>query len=267
VIQGNTVTGTGSSPIKCDDGSHRNTISGNITEGIGTATDGAITLYRSDGCVINGNVSKNAAIGLWLQESSGTQVSTLRTETCPVGVSIVSSDRTRVASLTCVGATTTDAKVTNSTDVLVIAGRASPLIRFYGNLQARAESQRVMYSRTTTTTPTLMTDGTGSGVKVFETLDSTSLRFQARVVARSSGGNSAAFSVSGLLKRGTGAATTAIVGQTTVVDFADAGATWAVVGAVVATVDTSIGALQLQVTGPASQIDWAADVSAIRFGL
>jgi len=87
--------------------------------------------------------------------------------------------------------------------------------------------------------------------------DNSAYRFDGKIVARSSSGNVATWDVKGLVKRGSGAGSTALVGTPTVTQvFADAGASaWTVsIG-----VNTTIGCLTVTVTGAAgTTIRWNA---------
>ena len=84
--------------------------------------------------------------------------------------------------------------------------------------------------------------------------------FKGEVVAGvTGGGNTKGWTIEGVIKRGAGVGTTAIVGTATVVSaFADAGAaTWAVT----ATADTTNGGLKITVTGQAATtIRWVAQI-------
>lgn len=92
--------------------------------------------------------------------------------------------------------------------------------------------------------------------------DNSAYRFDGKIVARSSSGAVATWDVAGLVKRGSGAGSVALVGTPTVTQlFADAGATgWTVsVG-----VNTTIGCLTFTVTGAAgTTIRWNAAIDTV----
>lgn len=88
--------------------------------------------------------------------------------------------------------------------------------------------------------------------------------FTARVVGRSSA-DAAAYQITGLIRRGANAASTAIEGTPTVTVIAESsGATaWDVA----AVADTTNGGLQIQVTGAAAtNINWVADIETLEVG-
>lgn len=85
--------------------------------------------------------------------------------------------------------------------------------------------------------------------------------FRAKVVARSSS-DAAAYEITGLIRRGANAASTALEGTPTVTVIAESGG--ATAWDVAAVADTTQGALQIQVTGAAAtNIKWVADVETV----
>lgn len=91
--------------------------------------------------------------------------------------------------------------------------------------------------------------------------DDQTIMFKALVTGRDTAtGNSGAYRVEGVIKRGTGAASTAIVGTVTTTTIAEDVAGWDVT----AVADTTNGALDIQVTGAASTtIRWVANVEIV----
>jgi hypothetical protein len=90
--------------------------------------------------------------------------------------------------------------------------------------------------------------------------NNSSYSFRGQVVARNSSGDSAAWHISGAIKRNASAGTTALVGTPVISTHTDAGAsTWALA----ITANTS-GQLIITVTGQASTtIRWAAKVETV----
>ena len=121
----------------------------------------------------------------------------------------------------------------------------------------------VLMCETTNATSTKLTaDGTaGTASNQLVLIDALALSFTATVIGtvKTSGSNLKAFTITGAIKRGAGAGTTALVGTPSVnVDAADAGAaTWTAL----ATADTTNGALSISVVGQAStNIRWTCTV-------
>ncbi len=86
------------------------------------------------------------------------------------------------------------------------------------------------------------------------------IHFSARIVGRALTGESAAYTLQGLIKRGAGVATTALVGSVTKTVLAEDDASWDVT----AVADTTNGALDIQVTGAAGlNIQWVAQVHTV----
>lgn len=127
---------------------------------------------------------------------------------------------------------------------------------------------QVLFKNTVDATPAIATaDGAvPSATNVSVLPDNHAYTIVAHITARdTTTGDLASWQVTGAIKRGTGVATTALVGTPTVTQFAvDAGAaTWAV--ALIA--DTTLGAAEIQVTGEAATtINWVCKFSTIEVG-
>lgn len=126
-----------------------------------------------------------------------------------------------------------------------------------------AQSSRFVFRRQTTdaTVSGVAADGNAPAATTSVVLPNTSAyTFVARVVARNNAnGDCASWEVKGSCKRGAAAANTAIVGTPTVTSLgADSGASAWVVAAVA---NTTLGSLEIQVTGvAATTIKWVASV-------
>jgi len=123
----------------------------------------------------------------------------------------------------------------------------------------------VLMATTTDATSTRATSNAGAAglVNQLNLADATAFAFRVQIVAtvRTSGGNMKAWTIIGAIKRGAGAATTALVGTPAVnIDAADAGAsTWNVT----ATADTTNGTLAINCVGQAAtNIRWNCVVTA-----
>lgn len=137
-----------------------------------------------------------------------------------------------------------------------------------GRFSAAGDSQSrqfIVMRSTSDATPTSLSVGGGSPAAgtAITLVDSSAYAFEALVTGReSSTGDCCSFSVRGLIKRGANAAATAIVGSVTSTSIAaDSGAAaWAVT----AVANTTLGALEIQVTGAASKtIRWSALVRTV----
>ena len=120
----------------------------------------------------------------------------------------------------------------------------------------------VIGKQTTDATATVLTcDGAaGSGTNQVTLPNNSAYFFKGEVIAGVTGaGDTKGWTIEGVIKRGAGVGTTAIVGTATVTSlYADAGAaTWALT----ATADTTNGALKITVTGQAATtIRWVAKI-------
>jgi hypothetical protein len=118
--------------------------------------------------------------------------------------------------------------------------------------------------QTTNATPTNMTiDGdAASGFTRLVIANNQQITFRAQIVAGGTGSTDAAgITIEGVIKKGTTAGTTALVGTPTKTSYKDAGFT-SVDANVVA--DTTNGALSIQVTGlAASTINWVCKLQAV----
>jgi hypothetical protein len=128
-------------------------------------------------------------------------------------------------------------------------------------------SRFVLRGTTTNATPSAVAaDGSSLNAANQVTLPNDhAFAFKARVIARSTTGDVAMWTIEGVIKRGASAATTAFVGTPTVTQVAaDAGAsTWATGAAN----ETTNGLLQITITGAASTtIHWVAEVETVEVG-
>ena len=120
----------------------------------------------------------------------------------------------------------------------------------------------VIARQTTDATATVLTSDTSaaSGTNQVILPNNSAYYFKGAVIAGVTGaGNTKGWSIEGVIKRGAGVGTTALVGTPTVTSlYADAGAaTWAVT----ATADTTLGGLKITVTGQASNtIRWVCEL-------
>jgi hypothetical protein len=120
----------------------------------------------------------------------------------------------------------------------------------------------VHYRQTTTATATALSAGGAAPAAATAIVlpDSSVYHFIARIAARNNAnGHAGAYEIRGAIKRGSGVATTAILGTPAVTTVgADSGASaWAVA----AVANTTLGSLEIQVTGAASTtIKWVASV-------
>lgn len=137
---------------------------------------------------------------------------------------------------------------------------ASGVFSTAGSAQAR---RVILRSDTTdaTTEAATTTNAAAAATNQMVLTDSSALHVTGRAVVREQAtGDCAAFSIKALVRRGSGAGTTAVVGQSVTQEFADAGATtWAM--ALVA--DTTNGAVRINVTGEAAHnLRWVVELMA-----
>lgn len=128
-----------------------------------------------------------------------------------------------------------------------------------GQFAARGDAQTFeAVLRTTSTTQFGTTLGSGDSVGLLVLPDNTTWAFEVLVVARAVGSDEhAAYKLSGIIKRGVGAATTAIVGTVTKTVIAESVAAWDATAAA----DTTSGDLRIRGAGEASKsIRWVAYV-------
>jgi hypothetical protein len=91
-ISDNVVTGTDSSGIRCDSGSDRCVISGNVVNCKDVAeSNGCIQAYQSDGVVITGNICKEAIFGVLVNEGNRCIVSGNMVMDCGSGIGVSSA--------------------------------------------------------------------------------------------------------------------------------------------------------------------------------
>jgi hypothetical protein len=143
---------------------------------------------------------------------------------------------------------------------IVLSASYTPLGTFVaGNSQS---ALLVLGRQTTDATATVLTSNTSaaSGINQVILPNNSAYYFKGSVIAGVTGaGDTKGWSIEGVIKRGVGVGTTAIVGTATVSSlYADAGeATWAVT----ATADTTNGGLKITVTGAAATtIRWVAKI-------
>ena len=135
-----------------------------------------------------------------------------------------------------------------------------------GRYAANGDAQRrrfVLRRASSSASATELTaDGAAAGTTNQVVLPNTStFHFTVRIVARSTA-DDAAYLITGLIKRGASAGTTALVGTPTVTVVAESGGASA--WDVAAVADTSNGCLRIDVTGAAStSIKWVADVETV----
>lgn len=144
-------------------------------------------------------------------------------------------------------------------------GWASACGSFVGTAGQAQTMRLVYYTSTTNATPgILLSENTVAGLTNYYVLENNmSIIFRARVIAcQHTTGDTAAFEITGCIKRRANAASTVIVGTPTVtVLAADAGAAAWVVSA---TADTTNGVLQINVTGEAAKtIRWVSEIEAV----
>jgi len=125
-------------------------------------------------------------------------------------------------------------------------------------LSGDAQSQLYgMGAQTTDATATSLLTDTLIATSKIPLRNNQTLHFEARIVARSIGGQSAGYLLQGVIDRGANAASTALVGSVTKTVLAEDDAAWDVS----AVADTTNGALDIQVTGvAATNINWVAQV-------
>lgn len=126
-------------------------------------------------------------------------------------------------------------------------------------------SRMILRNVTADATPTVITAdaGAASTANTLSMANYTLYRFRIELVASEyATGDSAWWEIAGCIKRGANAAATALVGSTYTTTDGDAGAAaWTVA----VTADTTLGALQIEVTGElAKDIRWVATVHATR---
>ena len=134
-----------------------------------------------------------------------------------------------------------------------------------GNFSAAADTQQGILIVRASTTDATATVATSDGAAASTTnqvilTDNQSMTFNALITARqNTTGDTAAWNVSGCIKRGSGAGTTALVG--TAVSLASGADTGAATWTAVCTADTTNGGLKITVTGQAAKtIRWSATV-------
>lgn len=121
---------------------------------------------------------------------------------------------------------------------------------------------------TTDATPSiLLADGTAalSASNQCTLQNNNAIAFNVEIVARDTAtGSCARWEAKGLIKRGANASTTALVGVPTITLTHNDAVTWAVVGAIALTADTTNGALAITVTGAvATTIKWLAKIETV----
>lgn len=133
-----------------------------------------------------------------------------------------------------------------------------------GKFAANGDAQTgrmVLLQMTTDATPVVLTSGATAASSVNQVVlpnDSTYI-FRGQVVARNSGNDadSKCWEFKGAIRRGTSAATTALIGAPTIDLIASDGSAWIVA----LTADTTNGGLKIEVTGEAAKlIRWVATV-------
>lgn len=129
----------------------------------------------------------------------------------------------------------------------------------------QAQNRRVQLRSDTTNATTEAATSTNAAASATNQLvlaDNSALHVTGRAVVRENAtGDCAAYSIKALVRRGSGAGSTTVVGQSVTTEYNDAGAaTWAL--AVVA--DTTNGALRINVTGEAAHnLRWVVELTAI----
>jgi len=136
-----------------------------------------------------------------------------------------------------------------------------------GKFSTKGDAQHGQYLARAATTDATQTEATldgasGSSTNRIILPNSHAFTFRGRLIARSSTGDVAVWTIDGVVKRGSGAGTVALVGTPTATQtFADAGATgWTIT----IDADTTNGSLRIRVTGAASTtIHWVADLETV----
>jgi len=135
--------------------------------------------------------------------------------------------------------------------------------RFSATGDAQHEEFQLRRATTDATQTEVSTDGSAPASTTRMVLpDNHAYAFHGRLIARSSTGDVAVWTIDGAVKRGANAAATALVGTPTATQtFADAGATgWTIT----IDADTTNGSLRIRVTGAASTtIHWVADLETV----
>jgi len=135
--------------------------------------------------------------------------------------------------------------------------------RFSGPGDAQHEEYQLRRATTDATQTEVSTDGSAPASTTRMVLpDNHAYAFRGRLIARSSTGDVAVWTIDGAVKRGSGAGTVALVGTPTATQtFADSGATgWTIT----IDADTTNGSLRIRVTGAASTtIHWVADLETV----
>jgi len=139
--------------------------------------------------------------------------------------------------------------------------RASGIFSTTGDAQ---RSRHTLRRATSSATPDVLSSSGTTAVATNQVIlpDNSAYAVSGRVVARSSAGDVAAWDFKGLIKRGSGAATTSLVGTITPISIAaDSGASsWAIT----VTANTTLGCLTVGCTGAAStSIKWVADIETV----
>lgn len=240
----------------------------NVSLVISAKGTGALMAQLPDSTVAGGNTRGTNAVDWQRVRAAATQVSSGSNSCISGGV-----NNTASGTASAIGGG--DFNVADGTNSVVAGGSrastrgtsgkssfANGMFSVTGDCQAGGVVMRVS---TTNATPTrLTTDGAGAASANVNALPNNSLyAFSAIVGARNTANNdSAAWQVSGLIKRGANAAATSLVGAVLVTPIAaDAGASaWTVA----VTADTTIGAINVTATGAAATtIRWGAVLSTM----
>lgn len=135
-----------------------------------------------------------------------------------------------------------------------------------GAFSATGDAQRAAYvlsTETTTATPTELTAGyyLADASKRIVLPNNSTYSFTGQVVARTSAGECAAWRISGTIKRGANAASTALVGTPTKSDTnaTSGAAAWDIT----VEANTTDGALRIKGTGAAAVIHWVARIDTV----
>lgn len=230
-------------------GGTTNTASGSYTVVAGGINNRATANYS---CVLGGTVS--VASGLYSCVLGG------YTNTASGNSAVALGGSTNTASgansITLGGTQADDRGMTNSMT------HASGKFSTQGDAQWQQAELRCSTSNATTTNMT--SDGAGATASNTFTLpDNSAFNIAAKIIARSSTGNVAAFELTAVIKRGTGAGSTTLVGTPTITTIgADEGA---VAWVVAATANTTLGGLSITFTGAAStSIKAVASVESVQ---
>jgi len=234
---------------------NRNVASGDWSVVCGGAknTASGIAAFIGGGGFDNTTTNANTASGIASVVSGG-----LSNNSGGLGATIVGG-RNNTADATCgtvIGAWGSTRLITGNT---VFASSYSPFGTF---TTGQTQSALLLLGRQTTdATATVLTSTTSaaSGTNQVILPNNSAYYFKGTVIAGVTGaGNSKGWTIEGVIKRGAGVGTTALVGSTVMSAYADAGAvTWTVA----LSADTTNGGLAVTVTGQASTtIRWVAKV-------